>query len=86
MKKYKEHLDAKKAVLLKEKENNFKAQRKRYAVRDYLNKFDLEKLNFLNDSQKLMQSGKTFAHQPGNSEATMNIKLYDSLKDKMNSD
>ena len=33
-----------------------------------------------------MQSGKTIAHQPGNSEATMNIKLYDSLKVKMNSD
>ena len=72
--------------MLKEKDQNFKNQRKRYGAKDYLNTFDLEKLNFLNDSQKLMQSGSSFANHPGNSEAAMNIMLYDSLKEKMNSD
>jgi hypothetical protein len=33
-----------------------------------------------------MPNGNAFAQPPANSESIMNIKLYTSIKDKMNSD
>jgi hypothetical protein len=32
-----------------------------------------------------MRNGQSFAHPPTNAEASINIKLYSSLKEKMNS-
>lgn len=52
---------------------------------DYLSPLDKEKLNFLNNTSKIMPNGMTKQAQPSNIEAIMNIRLYSSLKDKMQS-
>ena len=62
----------------------FVEKKLKFKPEDYLATFQKEKLYFLNDSQKVMPNGNAFAQAPANSESMMNIKLYGSIKDKMN--
>ena len=41
---------------------------------------------FLNDSNRVIPNGMTTANKPGNFDTNMKIKLYASMKTKMDSD
>jgi len=62
-------------------------QKTQEELREYnfnqLSPFDRERLSFLNTSQRLMKNGNTMTLRPQNEFSNVQIKLFESIKDKM---
>ena len=84
MKKFQEQMKAKKAVI--DDVPQFFEKKMAFSPQDYLATFQREKLYFLNDSARVLPNGNASALPPPNTESLMNIKLYTSIKDKMDSE
>lgn len=51
-----------------------------------LSEYERERFSFLNTSKKIMHNGVATASQPHPVTSQMQIRLYESIKDRMNSD
>lgn len=58
------------------------------ALRNYrdLSDYEKERFSFLNTSKRIMDNGTSTANQPLNTKVKMEVKLFGSIKERMNSD
>ena len=82
MKKFKKKYIDKKQIDAEIEEEEIKLQTHKEKG-PLLSEYDLEKLNFLNNSKRIMPNGASSAHLPINAQTGLQIKLYESIKTKM---
>ena len=69
-----------------QQEKQFKFNMKNFKGDEYLSKYNQEKFHFLNNSRRLMPNGNTSAHMPCNAASRTEIKLYETIKEAMDSE